>query len=126
MLDLGYGRAVERPLQAVFVHVPAAHLAESLGCSSPTRQASTARWTRAAFLDPAGITRRSSELLSKVPGWRMPPCEAVEKRERPRRERTLPSWFLAVPKSKRLMPLLRFRMCVSNLLNRVPHTRRVF
>ena len=43
--------------------------------------------------------------------------EDVEKRERPRRECPFPPRRFAVPKSK--------GMCVSNLLNRVTHTRRV-
>ena len=52
VFDLDYGGAVEGPSKAGFVNLSASDLTEVSGVDLPSRQASSARFTSAAFLEP--------------------------------------------------------------------------
>jgi hypothetical protein len=62
MLYLAHGGAVEGTLQAGLIYFSAAYFAELRWVEQALFQASSARYTSAAFLEPAGIWK--SPLLS--------------------------------------------------------------
>jgi hypothetical protein len=60
VFDLAYGGAVECPSKAGFFNVSASDLTEVSGVDIPSRQASSARFTRVAFLEPGVMVNVAS------------------------------------------------------------------